>query len=84
MRTEALEKEANMYDTEGACYIHVDMAPGSDQYATIMAGDDRRLAQAIYNLIGELAERTKRDPVKILKFYKKMFRKIGVHKSEDL
>jgi hypothetical protein len=84
MRTQELEREAQMYDEKGACYIHVEMAPGSDHYSTIMTGEDARLAQAIYNLIGELAQQTGRNPIQLCNFYRKMFKKIGIHQSEEL
>ena len=79
MRTEAIEKEANLYDAEGGCYIHVELAPGSDHYAQIMTGDERRIAQGIYNLISEYCATYRREPKQLLKFYLKMFRKLGAH-----
>ena len=81
MRTEAIEKEANMYDAESGCYIHVELAPGSECYTQIMTGGKARIAQAIYNLIGELCTSYQIDPKQLLKFYLKMFRKIGLHEA---
>ncbi len=81
MRTEAIEKEANLYDAEGGCYIHVELAPGSDHYAQIMTGGKAKIAQGIYNLIGELCTTYKIEPKQLLKFYLKMFRKLGVHEA---
>ncbi len=81
MRTEAIEKEANLYDEKDGCYIHVELAPGSDNYAQIMTGGEAKIAQAIYNLIGELCTTYKRDPKKLLKFYMKAMKKIGIHEA---
>ncbi len=81
MRTEAIEKEANLYDAEGGCYIHVELAPGSDHYAQIMTGDERRIAQGIYNLISEYCATYKREPKQILKFYLKAMKKFGIHEA---
>jgi len=83
MRTAEFEREAQEYDRIGACYMHVEMAPGSDHYTQIMSGDETRVVQAIYNLIGEFCTTYGKDPKQLLKFYLKAWKKFGLHKTYE-
>ena len=85
MRTEAIEKEANMFDEKKACYIHVEKAPTASGYASIMVGDNAVIAQALYNLCCEFAtEKANIHPKKLWKWFIQMHRKVGTHKPMEI
>ena len=82
MRTEAIQNEAKLYCNDGECYIHVERVKGAP-YACVVAGDDAVIAQAIYNLLGDLAGKLDKTFPEILKLYRKNYRRIGLQKQYD-
>ena len=79
MRTEAIEKEAALYQHEGECYIHIERTKDSP-FTFIVAGDDKVIAQAVYNMISAVADSQKVSFPEALKMFKRAYKKAGIQK----
>jgi len=77
MRLEAIEKEADLYRGEGECYIHIERTKNSPM-ACIMAGDRTAVAQAVYNVLLEVARQLDVSFADVLKMYKRAYKQFGV------
>ena len=82
MRLEALEKEADLYEGEGYCYLHAEQTP-NNPVTLIVNGDPLCLTDVIYFASIDLATELNKSPVDVWKTFIKVFKKRGVPKSEQ-
>lgn len=82
MRLEELEKEAKLYNREDECYIHVERCKDKP-YACLIAGDERVLAQAIYQIICAFSEQYHVTFQSFLKFMQRAYKKFGPAKPTE-
>ena len=76
MRLEAIEKEAELYGGERECYVHIEKVEGGVMNV-ISNGGETGLMMAGYVMVQNVAEALGKTPMEVLKFYKKMLKKIG-------
>lgn len=77
MRVEELEKEAELYGGDRECYVHMEKVEGQD-IKVIANGGKTGLSLAAYVLMLHAAEEMGTNPLELLKFYKKMYKKHGM------
>ena len=83
MRLEAIEKEANLYDGEGTCYVHAEQVHGS-QLKMVTNGDPNSLFSAAYCLTLEVAGMTNMKPTDVWKSFIKVYKKHGSPKFTEI
>jgi hypothetical protein len=76
MRTEAIEKEASMFNRDGDCYIHIERTSTSP-YTFIIAGDPAVICQATYNMISQCANELNISFPEMMKRFKTAYKKYG-------
>ena len=73
MRLEAIEKEAELYEGDGCCYIHAEQVCGTP-LKLVYNGDPNTLASAVYCLSLDVAEELDKSPIDIWKFFIKTYK----------
>lgn len=77
MRLEEIEKEAELYNGYGDCYIHMERANHSHG-TCVVAGDQAAIEESVYHMICEMSRQFEKPFMEILKSYKKTYRKYGI------
>ena len=77
MRVEELEKEAELYGGKGECYVHMEKVEGQEM-KMIANGGKAGLSLAAYVLMLHVSEEIGTNPLELLKFYRKMYKKHGM------
>ena len=82
MRTEELQKEAELYKGEGKCYVHIEQAD-IEKMNMITEGDPAALLAALYCLTTEVAAVTNKTPIEIWKMFIRTYRKRGTPEHSE-
>ena len=76
MQLEKIVNEANEFDRDDFCYIHVEKTPNK-AFDIVLTGDDAVAFQGIYNLLCNFCVRYEMPMRDLLRKFKQVYRAVG-------